>query len=264
MRSRFPVVVALLGAMICVAGLPGKGVSLTRRQEPIPVAWWKADNDTRDELGRANGTVHAGVRFGEGVHGSAFIFDGTPTGGISIPDVSPLHITGSMTMDVWVRVDAFPSPAKRAAMILFRGDRRDAYDPYYLSVLSSGKIRWAIDQSDTRRVAVDATAGGPVSGSSVPTNIGLEAVIKPNRWTHVTATLNDDTGEMRLYLNGVLAAHQTTPIRPLSELEPDQSPGIAIGNHSGLPHPRTDYAFVGGVDDLKIYNAVVLPEEAER
>jgi hypothetical protein len=231
------------------------------RQQAVPVAWWRGENNAQDELSRANGAVQGGVTFAPGVEGQAFVFHGKANGGVEIPDNAYLHLTRSMTVDVWIRPTAFPSPEKRAAMIVFRGDRRDAFDPYYMCVLPSGKVRWAIDESDVRRVAVDEPGEGKATGHNKPDGfLALEAKVALNEWTHVTGTLDDNTGKMTLYINGKEAAHTYTPIRPVQDLEPDQQPGIAIGNHSGLPKPRTDYSFVGAIDELKIYDQVIAPE----
>ena len=53
---------------------------------------------------------------------------------------------------------------------------------------------------------------------------------------HLAGTLDDATGSLRLYVNGVLGGIDVTTIRPFGPLQSDQSPGVAIGGlQSGNP-----------------------------
>ena len=48
-----------------------------------------------------------------------------------------------------------------------------------------------------------------------------------NRWYHIAATLDDATGAMRIYTNGVLAAETNTSIRPFAYLSAGPMPPSA-------------------------------------
>jgi hypothetical protein len=51
-----------------------------------------------------------------------------------------------------------------------------------------------------------------------------------NQWTHLCATLNGSTGDMRLYVNGQLASQVLTSIRPGGAFAPGAVSGVGIGN----------------------------------
>ena len=74
-----------------------------------------------------------------------------------------------------------------------------------------------------------------------------------NTWFFVAGVLNDQTGEMDLYINGSLAASTTTTMRPFGPLESSQEPGLGIGNLQafgvGLYGPGTSL-FPQGLDGL--------------
>ena len=55
------------------------------------------------------------------------------------------------------------------------------------------------------------------------------------QFIHVAGTLDDASGAMRLYLDGVLISQITTTQRPFGDLDPASNPGIGIGNHGGAP-----------------------------
>jgi hypothetical protein len=81
-------------------------------------------------------------------------------------------------------------------------------------------------------------------------------------WTHVAGTLDDATGLLRLYTNGVVAAETNTTVRPLGPLNPAYHPGVGIGNHSSQPGPF-NYAFRGLIDELSVYNRALSASEIQ-
>jgi hypothetical protein len=63
---------------------------------------------------------------------------------------------------------------------------------------------------------------------------------------------------MSLYTNGLLAAKITTTVRPLGPLDPDESPGIGIGNVSD---GGNNFPFVGEIDGIALYNRALSANE---
>ncbi len=149
-------------------------------------------------------------------------------------------MTGSFTIDAYVKVLSLAPTAQLGGQILFRGDDRGGLDPYYLSVNSDGNIRFHIE--DATGVAVN-----------------VEAPITVAAFVHVTASLDASSGAMRLYLDGVLVAQSTTAIRPFHDLDATTHPGIGIGNAQSQPVSSYHYPFHGLIDELKVYNSVVTP-----
>ena len=195
------------------------------------ISYWAAENDGLDSAGSNDGTLVSGAAYAPGQIGQAFAFDGVDDR-VLIPDDPSLHLTASMTIEGWVRVDAFPTIGH--GLILFRGDDRGGLDPYQLTTTTNGEIRFG----------VSALTGGTSVFAPMP----------QGEFVHVAATLDDATGDMSLYLNGALAAHQVTSIRPFQGLDPNSNPGIGIGNHGGYPTTPHNFPFNGLIDELKVYD----------
>jgi hypothetical protein len=87
----------------------------------------------------------------------------------------------------------------------------------------------------------------------------VNAVVPFNQWTFVAATWDGDTGLMKIYTNGVLVAQKKTSVRPFGELEPDQWPGVGIGN---LNDGGNNFPFCGDIDEIALYNRALTADEA--
>jgi hypothetical protein len=200
------------------------------------VSWWPGNGNYKDVVSGNNGTPYGGVAFAPAVYGDGFFFNGT-SARIFVPDVPSLAITGSMTISAWLWLASYPSQSGSGqAQILFRGDDRINFDPYYLSVISGsgypGDLQFHI---------------GDASGNRAD----LYAPVPLGKYVFVAATLDDATGKMSLYENGKLVAHTVTTIRPYAELDQSATPGLGIGNVQSRNY--TEY-FAGIIDDLKIYD----------
>jgi alpha-tubulin suppressor-like RCC1 family protein len=234
---------ALIGAASARAQvLPVRSHAATLKPRPAArrpaetglVSWWTGNGNALDSVSGNNGTLEGGVTYGPGVGGvsQGFLFNGT-NGVVYIPDSASLAISPSISISAWVRVDALPAGL---AQILFRGDNRVGYDPYWLGVTAAGLIEFQI---------------GDTSGDSFV----IAAPVPMYTPFFVVATLDDPTGEMRMSINEQTVAAATTTIRPLTTLESNQSPGAAIGNTqdpgwANLP-------FTGLIDEIKLYDIAI-------
>lgn len=217
----------------------GKSASVTVTvQHPALVSWWKAEGNAQDSVGGNHGTLRNGATFDTGTTGQAFLFDGVDDA-ISIPDTESLKLTQSLTIDTLINVTGIPSAAQIFSMIVFRGDSRQGLDPYFLAIHSNGRLYFHVE--------------------STTSSFDISAPVPTAQWVRVTATLDDATGQMRLYFNGAQVAQGTTTVRPLRALDPALGPGTGIGNHSGFPNSSFNYPFKGRIDEVKIYSAVVPP-----
>ena len=122
-----------------------------------------------------------------------------------------------------------------------RADDRPGLDPYELVAVPGGLLRFAV-ASYTDRVAVEAPAPA-------------------GEFMHVAATLDDATGSMKLYKNGVCVAETTTAVRPFANLDPLSNPGVGIGNHGGLFQTPHHFPFHGLIDELKVYDQALTAAE---
>lgn len=254
--SSAPAIAYVGGGMVTAAGAgtaqitvteteSGKSaaVNVTVEAEPAPVSWWKAEGSALDATDGNHGILHNGATFGPGVSPQAFVFDGVDDA-IHVPDAENLKITNSLTIDAWVNAKSYPTPAAVWSTIVFRGDSREGYDPYFLHLRHDGRVYFEIETANAEKASVSAP-------------------FPLNRWVHVTATLDGATGMMRLYLDGGLITEAFTPVRPLRDLDPAFSPGIGIGNHSGFPDSAYNFPFHGSIDEVKIYDRPVPPTPVE-
>jgi len=195
------------------------------------VSWWSGDGNTLDPVGGNHGTLKAGTTYAPAVFGSGFSFDGIDDR-VEVPDVDSLKLTASLSISAWIYPRSVPGPTTTAELF-FRGDNRNEFDPYTLS-LHNGELIFHVE--------------------SLTANTFISVPLTAGRFYHVAATLDDATGWMRLYVNGTLVSEQVTAIRPFRDLEPAWHPGIGIGNHPDYPNTPHVQPFFGTIDEVKVYN----------
>jgi len=202
------------------------------------IGLWSAEGNAVDSVAGNNGSLN-NISFTVGVVGQAFFCapDNFPYGtytGVQIPDQAAYALTKSLTIEGWIR------PRGNGYVIFFRGDHRPGLDPYCLSLDGHMNLTFGI-------------CGGDNSlGASVKTPVELGA------WIHAAGVLDDNTGTMSLYTNGVLAAQTTTTVRPFGPLLPDESPGIGIGN---VNDGGNNFPFIGEIDEMGLYNRALSVDE---
>jgi VCBS repeat-containing protein len=209
--------------------------------EPVGlISYWTADDTATDAVGDNDGTPFNGTGFAPGHIGQSFVFDGVDDR-IVVADDPSLRLTKSMTIEGWIRVDSYPDSQQGHSPILFRGDDRAGLDPYVLTVQAGGSIQFSVNNSTEA-----ANVASP---------------IPKGEFVYVVATLDDATGEMQLYLNGVLMSEITTAVRPFGNLEASSHPSIGIGNHGGWPDSTINFPFHGAIDELKIHDVALSDAE---
>jgi hypothetical protein len=228
--------VSLPVAMIKSVRVSPTGGGVGRPMDGL-IALWSGEGNAVDSVAGNNGTL-VNVSFTDGVVGRAFSFmpDSFPYGtycGVQIPDRPAYELTKSLTIEAWVR------PRGNGYTIFFRGDHRPGLDPYCLSMQASHDLRFEV-------------CGADGNGSSIDTTLPYLV------WTHVAAVLDDSAGTISLYTNGVLAVQTSTDIRPFGALQPDQSPGIGIGN---LNDGGNNFPFIGDIDEVGLYNRALSAAE---
>ena len=202
---------------------------------PLPglVAWWRGNGDATDSSGNGHdGTLRGGMGFTAGVYGQAFAAGSNKRA--FVPD-SPAFQLSSLTIGAWA------NPSQVAYNFFFRGDDRTGLDPY----------AFGMDPNNGRCLFEIQDGSGGFTPLETPTAMPL------NQWVHYTATLDGSTHEMRIYVNGVLAAQTTATVTPLLALDPSAVPGIGIGNAQDF----YDFPFVGGIDEVVLYNRALSPGE---
>lgn len=205
------------------------------------VSRWPGEKHARDVISEHDGRLVGGVRYVPAMEGQGFLFDGKD-GGVTIPDVEPLRLTRSLTIQSWVRVDGYPPEGQDYGFVVFRGDDRPGRDPYFLGTRTEGVLVFGID--------------GETGNARLQTPIPLGQFIR------VTASLDDHTGLMRLLFNDRVVAQTVTPVRPFHDLDPSAHPGIGIGNHASQPASRYNMPFHGVIDELSVSSQTTLAPTA--
>jgi hypothetical protein len=155
---------------------------------------------------------------------------------IAIPDYAKLALTHSMTVEAYVKVNSVPGAFGN---IVFRGDDRTSLDPYVLHVVGN-QLRFEITDAANNFASV---------GASIPFNT----------WLHVAGVLDDLTGALSLYEDGVLKNSVNTTIRPFATLDPNFLPGLGIGDVQS-PTFGGQY-FNGKIDEVRISDAALAPPQ---
>lgn len=168
-----------------------------------PVGWWKLDEgagDTcYDSAGSNNGT-RGGPSFlpqwyDDPCRGWVLDFDGV--GYVDIPGAAFADVNDEMTITLWQY--GTMTPAEVAHVML---QAHDACDPYDLTV----KCELWQPSATGCDVYFDAGLGGEASADSVSGRAGPSDY--SGQWNHYAYTKKVSTGEMKIYLNGVLFADQ--------------------------------------------------------
>jgi hypothetical protein len=192
------------------------------------VGWWRGDGNANDSADSHNGTL-IGTGFTTGLYGQAF--DTGSGRRVLIPDDPAFQLTGSLSIGAWVK------PTAPGYSILFRGDSRAGLDPWQLGGDNLGN--WGLAVTDASGTAAQLFTPLPL-----------------NQWSQITGTLDDATGDLRVYVNGVLAAEMSTTIRAFGPLDPTQSTGVSIGNTTTFNFP-----FTGAFDEVVLYSRALSPAE---
>jgi hypothetical protein len=230
-RRRLPSCIRLLSVItVLIAGFTSEHTGIAQIATPPTaglVGWWKGDGDAKDSSGLGHdGTIYAGVTFAAGLSGQAFSFG--PTGNrVVIPDSPDFELTNALTMGAWV----YPTANSWGIFGRFIG----ANVPYSLTMNNAGGV------------------GMGLQSAGVIDNLFTPIVYQT--WTQVTATWDAASGEMRVYLNGVLATNKTTSIIPAANFNTN-NPGVVIGNGDDGGFP-----FVGLIEDVVLYSRVLSPAE---
>jgi hypothetical protein len=224
----FETIRSLRVTLVGASGRPTRGL----------IGLWSADGDGRDAIGGKDGRLQ-NVRFVNGVSGQAFSFapDSYPWGtycGVQIQDQPAFALTRSLSVECWVR-----PRGHSAYMIFFRGDHRPGLDPYHLSMDGNQNLEFGVCDEEGK----DATV-------RVPVELGA--------WIHVAGVLDDASGAMKLYTNGVLAAETETTVRPFGKLQEEEFPGVGIGN---VNDGGNNFPFAGDIDEVGLYDRPLSQEE---
>ena len=157
---------------------------------------------------------------------------------VLVPDHEKFQLRHSLTIEAFIKAEPMPHGTGGSGDILFRGDNRVGLDPYKLVVTRSGELWFHVES---------ATASAD-----------LTSPIRYDQWMHVAGTLDDKTGAMKLYVNGVVVSSRITSVRPLGPLDPDYQAGVGIGSDQGSQYAEL---FSGWIDEVRLSDVALRPSQ---
>ena len=208
--------------------------------DPTFVGWWKLDEGTGtlalDWSGYGNhGELLGDPQWVAGKIGGALEFDGT--GDIlNCGNDSSLAIVEAVTMTAWTKVGALGLDHK------IGGNQDGANGGYKMTVFSNNKVEFEIRDAGNASTLNRDVAGG--------------TTLETGTWYHLAGTYSQQEGYIRTYVNGVLDR----------QLQTASVLGASSGNfYIGCePFNTSSYNFTGDMDDVRLYNRALTPEEIKQ
>lgn len=204
-----------------------------------PVLWLQPNGAITIEGRETKPHIVGGVRRYRTQHGVTYDFDGQRSA-FEFGDEASLRINGAITVSAWINLRSYVNDGP-GAQVLFRGDDRCGLDPYSMSITSDGTVNFLVTGEDTTCRSVKA---------DIPLGV----------WTHVVANLDDQTGQIKLWINGDLKAMTTTTARPFVVLDKAWAPGVSVGNVQN-DHGPHNQPINGQIADLRLYRVALTPDE---
>ena len=208
-----------------------------------PVSYWRLNelhgSIAFDEMGIANGTYSTGITLGQtgaldGDSDYAADFDGV-SGEVIMANTATLRITGSLTMEAWVYMDALPASGQTDTIISCSGDSTsESATENFLYFMGL----W--NNAGTHRLYYLHEYSG---GSNEEHFIDYE--LPTSEWVHYVITRNDASKVINFYVNGVLVGIATYGNTAFS----GTSGVVSIGNSNNASN-----FYTGKVDEVAIYD----------
>ena len=214
------------------------------------VGYWSFDDQdlagvtAYDRSGNANnGTLTNGPERTIGKIGQGLRFDGL-NNRVSSPSAPSLMLSSSITVSAWVK----SVNEGTGWLTIFDKHSPSVNNNYVLEVVEG-------TSGAAREVDFFYYSSGGVANEWQTT----DNVLLPNEWTHLAATFTFGAGSsMRIYVNGVsVAGGWTTGDGTLIPASDDDGFGIGALQSGGNE-------FGGTIDDVRIYNRVLSPDEIKR
>lgn len=255
-----------------IASLSAIGFAETLAEE-IPVALRRSSEDSANNPQQQNDVV-AHWKFQEGIAGSgasssqlikdssgnsrhgravggpryqpvelpttslALTFDGRDDR-IAIADDPIFYLTKSFTIEAWINVEYYAGSRQNHAFIVFRGDKREGFDPWYLCIEESGQLKFMVTDLLNNTSTV-------MSPAPLPTR----------KFMHVAAVLDDETGRQSVFVDGKRVATTKTKVRA-GGLLGGSGPGVGIGGRQDTSHQ----CYRGSIAEVRITAAALTPAQ---
>lgn len=195
------------------------------------VGHWKFDEGSGDVAGDSSGKGNDGTLVNDptwvdGKFGKALSFDGSDNY-VEVLDSDSLNITDEITIESWVYV---VGSSGKIENIVYKAVSATSTEGVY-------RLRYF----DNTNFIGNLSIGGTYYSNNGDTTVPL------NTWHHVVLTY--DGSNIKLFLNG---KEDTTPVAVSGTIDTNNYP-LFIGSRDG--------GFNGTIDEVRIYNRALSPEE---
>jgi RHS repeat-associated protein len=178
-----------------------------------------------------------------GAEGSSISFDGVDDYS-TVPDNTEIKQNGSFTVSAWVNPSAVIT--SRTQYILRKAISLSDFDYAFTTTTTAGTA------TPTPPANVDVSGKLVFSVGDLTPNTVVGPILPTNTWTMVTGVYDASAGELRLYLNGTLAA--------VEKVTGTVSMGTGALTFGG-PAP---YQFKGSLDEIRFYNRALTDTEIQQ
>jgi hypothetical protein len=194
-----------------------------------PVAHWELDDwfwQIEDSVGTNDGIAEGEYSWVTGKVGDCLEFTGDG-GRVRVPNSSALMLQDEASVTAWIRAT---DSVDYSARVVAKGEDEDDWEAYYIQFDGEERVSWTIRDPNQENQPDDGLQSDDLS---------------LNEWIHVAGTYNGDVSA--LYVNGQVVAQDT--IGDIGGILQDTN-DLSIGNASDV----NDRAFIGMIDDVRIYN----------
>lgn len=213
------------------------------------VAWWKFNEGTgnvaEDSTGGHRDNILNHHQWVKGVSEAGLKFDGFTTlverAAEDVPQLGP-----QFSIEAWIAIQSYPWN-----WVAIVDQEKDRHSGYYFGIDAEGRLGLQLSVWNTWETCVSQTQ------------------LPLMQWTHVVGTYDPLSG-ISLYINGKLAGKLPVTGR----MDPARKIGLRIGrNFQDLPPTAlvrqsasfpTYYSLDGILDELKLYNRTLAPEDIAR
>ena len=206
-----------------------------------PISWWKFNENSGstviDCIDGNDGTIHGAQRT-TGVEGGALFFNGSNY--VSVPVAENLNMGNSdYTIEVWAWVDESVSYSDEKMLVEYGvwwpADNSYRNGTYQITSMNDTNFK-------TNFVGRDSANGSECNVNWTDSN-----------WHHLVGVFNDRENRLYTYYDGVQCSTTLENDAPSDNNNP-----LFFGSRNG-----TEKFFVGKLDDIKIYNVSLTPEEIQ-
>lgn len=238
---------SLQGGLVGYWTMDGKNVDLSQPAAEV--------RDTSGQGNHGNWLNHASTT-APGAIGQALEFDGYDDY-VDAGSPASLDNLSNFTYAAWIRIDGYVS---NFLPIMGKGNG---------SAGANVEKRFVVNSNDATCTGGDGSTDGCLE-ISINTSGATRAAytpagtIRPGRWYHVAVTYANGTAP-KVYVNGVESSYVSQNAG--SGTDADEAAGpflVGSWNHDGSLTPGGQGWFDGRIDDVRVYNRVLPPEEINK